>query len=122
MGLSENEQKVLDELERQLNAGKPTPKPKTAPVTGKVKYGRLLVLGSVLFVVGLGLMVAAVSLQMVIIGVGAFLTMLFGLYLFSQNWTTKAFREIQGKPTPRANSKPEDGGFFQNRWDQRNRD
>jgi hypothetical protein len=121
LGLSENEQKVLDELERQLNGGKPVAKEKKTPeLPGKVKYGRLLVLGSVLVVFGLGLMIFATSIQQVIVGVLAFLTMLTGLYLVSQNWTSKAFRESQPKPTQDKGPKPGPSGYFQNRWDQRN--
>ena len=121
MGLSENEQKVLDELERQLNGGKPAAKEKkSTEVDGKVKYGRLLVLGSVLVFFGLGLMVFATTVQQVFIGVLAFLTMLTGLYLVSQNWTSKAFRESQPKPTENKGPKPGTSGYFQNRWDQRN--
>ena len=121
MGLSENEQKVLDELERQLNGGKPVAKEKKTPEhPGKVKYGRLLVLGSVLVVFGLGLMIFATTAQQVILGVLAFLTMLTGLYLVSQNWTSKAFRESQTNKAPKTGPKPGTSGYFQNRWDQRN--
>jgi hypothetical protein len=123
LGLSENEQKVLDELERQLNGGKPVAKEtKATQVDGKVKYGRLLVLGSVLVVFGLGLMVFATTVQQVVLGVLAFLTMLTGLYLVSQNWTSKAFRESQPKQTPKTGPKPGTSSYFQNRWDQRNGD
>lgn len=121
MGLSENEQKVLDELERQLNGGKTAAKEmKTPEIPGKVKYGRLLVLGSVLVVLGLGIMIFATTIQQVILGVLAFLTMLTGLYLVSQNWTSKAFRESQPAKTPKTGPKPGTPGYFQNRWDQRN--
>ncbi len=123
MGLSENEQKVLEELERQLTGGKPAPKEKkVAQVDGKVKYGRLLVLGSVLVVLGLGLMLFAITIQQTILGVLAFVTMLGGLYLVSQNWTSKAFRESMPKPAPKTGPKPGTTGYFQNRWDQRNGD
>jgi hypothetical protein len=121
LGLSENEQRVLDELERQLNGGKPDPKPKTSSkVDGKVKYGRLLVLGSVLVVLGLALMLFAITIQQVPVGVAAFVTMLAGLYLVSQNWTSKAFRESQINPAPKTGPKPGSSSYFQNRWDQRN--
>ena len=120
MGLSESEQKVLDELERQLTGGKAAPQEKISQVDGKVKYGRLLVLGSVLVFLGLGIMVFAISIQQVVVGVLAFLTMLTGLYLVSQNWTSKAFRESQPKSAPKTGPKPGTSGYFQNRWDQRN--
>jgi ABC-type multidrug transport system fused ATPase/permease subunit len=120
VGLSESEQKVLDELERQLTGGKAAPQEKISQVDGKVKYGRLLVLGSVLVFLGLGIMVFAISIQQVVVGVLAFLTMLTGLYLVSQNWTSKAFRESQPKSDPKPGKKPGTSGYFQNRWDQRN--
>jgi hypothetical protein len=120
VGLSESEQKVLDELERQLTGGKAAPQEKISQVDGKVKYGRLLVLGSVLVFLGLGIMVFAISIQQVVVGVLAFLTMLTGLYLVSQNWTSKAFRESQPKSAPKTGPKPGTSGYFQNRWDQRN--
>jgi ABC-type multidrug transport system fused ATPase/permease subunit len=122
VGLSESEQKVLDELERQLTGGKAAPQEKTSQVDGKVKYGRLLVLGSVLVFLGLGIMVFAISIQQVVVGVIAFLTMLTGLYLVSQNWTSKAFRESQPKSDPKPGQRPGTSGYFQNRWDQRNGD
>ena len=121
MGLSENEQKVLEELERQLTGGKPAAREKKSQVVeGKVKYGRLLVLGSVLVVFGLGLMIFATTVQQVLLGVLAFLTMLTGLYLVSQNFTSKAFRESQPKSNPKNGPKPGTAGYFQTRWDQRN--
>jgi len=92
VGLSEQEQKVLEELERQLTGGS-KPKAKTTEVTPKpTKYARLLVLGSILVVMGLGLMLFATSLHLVWFGVVAFVTMLLGLYLVSQNWSSKAIR------------------------------
>ena len=123
MGLSENEQKVLDELERQLTGGKADAKPKqVSQVDGRVKYGRLMVIGSLLVVAGLALMVFAITVQQVLLGVGSFIAMLAGLYLVSQNWTTKAFREINTKNPPKTAPKQGSSGFFQSRWDERNKD
>lgn len=120
MGLSEQEQKVLEELERQLTGNKPTKaKAEEVPVA-PVKYARLLVLGSVLIVLGLSLMIFATSLQLIWFGVAAFVTMLTGLYLVSQNWSSKAIRATKAaseKPKPGNKSS---GSFFQDRWDQRN--
>jgi hypothetical protein len=67
-------------------------------------------------------MVFAISIQQVLVGVIAFLTMLTGLYLVSQNWTSKAFRESQPKSDQKPGPKPGTSGYFQNRWDQRNGD
>jgi len=116
VGLSEKEQKVLDELERQLTGGR-AEKPKIQPkAESKVKYARLLVAGSLLVVIGLSLLVFATSLHQVWLGVGAFLTMLAGLYMVSQNWSGKAYR------AEKSNEKqaPDSGNYFQKRWDDRN--
>jgi hypothetical protein len=91
-------------------------------VDGRVKYGRLMVIGSLLVVAGLALMVFAITVQQVPVGVASFLAMLGGLYLVSQNWTTKAYREINSKKPPKTGSKQESTGFFQARWDERNKD
>jgi Flp pilus assembly pilin Flp len=116
VGLSEKEQKVLEELERQLTGGKAEkPKTESKPET-KLKYARLLVAGSLLVVIGLSLLVFATSLHQVWLGVGAFLTMLTGLYLVSQNWSGRAYRAA--KSAPKTSSSKEN--FFQKRWDDRN--
>lgn len=123
MGLSENEQKVLEELERQLTGGKTEAKPKKASqVDSRVKYGRLLVFGSLLVVAGFVLMFVAITAHQVLLGVASFIAMLAGLYLVSQNWTTKAFREINSKNAAEKGSKSASTGFFQARWDERNKD
>lgn len=116
MGLSEKEQKVLDELERQLTGGK-AEKPKTEqkPAT-RQKYARLLVAGALLVVIGLSVLVFATSTHLVWLGVIAFLLMLAGLYLVSQNWSGKAYRAA--KSSPKQDS--DQTNFFQKRWDDRN--
>lgn len=120
MGLSEQEQKVLEELERQLTGNK-SAKAKIEPeVVEPVKYARLLVLGSVLIVVGLSLMIFATSLQLIWFGVAAFVTMLTGLYLVSQNWSSKAIRAAKSASNSQKRRNKSSGTFFQDRWDQRN--
>ncbi|MSY62724.1 MAG: DUF3040 domain-containing protein [Actinobacteria bacterium] len=116
VGLSDKEQKVLDELERQLTGGKSEkPKVEQKQVT-RQSYARLLVAGSLLVVIGLSILVFATSLHQVWLGVIAFLVMLGGLYLVSQNWSGKAYRAA--KPAPKQSA--EQGNFFQKRWDDRN--
>ena len=120
MGLSEQEQKVLEELERQLTGNKSTKAKAETEAVAPVKYARLLVLGSVLIVVGLSLMIFATSLQLIWFGVAAFVTMLTGLYLVSQNWSSKALRAAKSASDKEKRSKKSSGSFFQDRWDQRN--
>ena len=120
MGLSEQEQKVLEELERQLTGNKPTKAKAEEVAVAPVKYARLLVLGSVLIVVGLSLMIFATSLQLIWFGVAAFVTMLTGLYIVSQNWSSKAIRATKAASEKQKPGNKSSGSFFQDRWDQRN--
>jgi len=113
VGLSEQEQKVLEELERQLSGSRESKAKVTSEQESPTKYARLLVLGSTLVVIGLALMVFATSIHWIWFGVIAFITMLIGLYLVSQNWSTKAIRAT-------TKQKRAQGSFFQDRWDQRN--
>lgn len=117
MGLSDKEREVLEELERQLNGGKPKPKPKAAATqVSAVGYRRLLVLGSLLVVAGLAIMISATSIHAVWLGVVAFLVMLAGLYLVSQNWSSRAIKAAK-KPAKSTKTK---GKFFENLWIDRN--
>ena len=117
MSLSDKERQVLEELERQLTGAKPKAKAKVeqAP-TRPANYARLLVLGALLAVFGLGIMVFSTSSHQIWLGVVAFLFMLIGLYLVSQNWSTKAIKA--GKTA----KKPSNSGesLLQKLWDERN--
>ncbi|MFM8927258.1 MAG: DUF3040 domain-containing protein [Rhodoluna sp.] len=114
MGLSDKEKQVLEELERQLT-GEPS-KAKPPKQLNRVQYARLLVTGSLLGVFGLGLLIYSTNLQATWLGVIAFILMLTGLYLVSQNWSTKALKSPKNEPkTP-----PKGENFFQKRWDERN--
>lgn len=120
MGLSEKEQKVLEELERQLTGSKePKARPSSIPETPS-KYARLLVLGSTLVIIGLGLMIFATSVHFIWFGVVAFMTMLLGLYLVSQNWSSRAIRAAKASSDKSKQTNRSSGSFFQDRWDQRN--
>lgn len=115
MALSDKEKQVLDELERQLGGAKAK---KTEPEAVRpLHFARLLVLGSLLFVIGLSVMIFATSIHQIWLGLLAFLIMLAGLYLVSQNWSAKAIKA--GKPGPKTGKAGEN--FFQKRWDERNR-
>ena len=118
MSLSDKEKQVLEELERQLTGGKPKPKAKTEkePVRSE-NYARLLVLGSLLVVVGLGIMIFSTSSHLIWLGVLAFLFMLFGLYLVSQNWSSRAIKAQKTAKKPVKSSE----SLLQRLWDERNK-
>lgn len=119
MSLSEQEQKVLEELERQLSGAKES-KPKVAPTETSAKYAKRLVLGSAMLVIGLGLLIFATSLHQIAFGLLAFVMMLLGLYFISQNWSGRAIRAANSGKKP-SKDRPS-GSFFQDRWDKRNQD
>ena len=119
MGLSEQEQKLLDELERGLYASDSG----LAQKLGKpgARSPQRIIAGAALIIIGLSLLVVAVILQVALFGVGAFLAMLAGLVLAtSSNPQNPAAggkpRASNNKPTgPAAPGK----SFFEDRWDKR---
>ena len=78
MPLSEHEQKMLDEMERQLFADDPRLAKAFAPKAPPRRNGRRIIIGLGAVVVGLGVLVLAVSLPAVWLGVIAFIGMLAG--------------------------------------------
>ncbi|NBR54393.1 MAG: DUF3040 domain-containing protein [Micrococcales bacterium] len=117
VSLSDKERQVLEELERQLTGAKPKAKGKPEQASSRpANYALLLVLGSLLAVFGLGIMIFSTSSHQIWLGVFAFLFMLVGLYLVSQNWSSKAIKN--GQPS----KKPKDSreSLLQKLWDERN--
>jgi hypothetical protein len=115
MGLSDKEQRVLEELERQLTGGKKPNKPKVVEPAAPVHYSRLLISGSLLVVIGLSILVFATSIHVTWLGVISFLIMLSGLYLVSQRWSNRGIRASEPKKTqPKSKENP-----FEKRWNQR---
>jgi ABC-type multidrug transport system fused ATPase/permease subunit len=113
MGLSDKEQEVLDQLERQLTGGK---KPiKEVKPAAPVHYARLLISGALLFVIGLSILIFATSIHVTWLGVLAFLIMLTGLYFVSQKWSSKG---IKSSKSPQAKPKTKENPF-EKRWNQR---
>lgn len=118
MGLSEREQKLLDELERGLYAS-------DSSLAHKIgKPGALspkrIVAGLALAVIGLSLLIVAVMVRIIAFGVVGFLLMLLGLAITGGAGTGKA-KVGSGEPqgsgkNPDSKAKP---GYFDARWDRR---
>jgi hypothetical protein len=114
MGLSEREQKLLEELERGLMEGDSGFASKAARVGNPA--GRMIA-GALLAIIGLGVLVTGVFIQFAAIGVVGFLVMLGGLVLATSN--------LQLPDMPTGLSKPGSGqsgpgrNFFEDRWDKR---
>jgi hypothetical protein len=114
MGLSEHEQKLLDELERGLmesDSGFAAKVQRVGNPAGKLIGGVLLA------IIGLGVLVSGVFLQFAPVGVLGFLVMLGGLVVATSN--------LQLPELPSGLSSPGSGpqgpgrNFFEDRWDKR---
>jgi predicted RND superfamily exporter protein len=110
MALSEHEQRLLEEMERNLMkedaglAGKASQLGSTNRSAGKLVAGVLTML------LGLGLLIFAVMIQFALFGVVAFVVMVMGLVIASANFQLPALPQ----PTQRRS-----GSFFEDRWNQR---
>ena len=109
MALSEHEQRMLEEMERNLLAEDASLASKVNQVgkTSNRNAGKL-VAGVLTMVAGLGLLIFAVMIQLAFFGVIAFLVMVMGLVIASSNF------KLPSLPKPSSN-----GSFFEDRWNQR---
>lgn len=127
MPLSEHEQKMLDEMERQLFAEDPRLARAFSPRRTNGRSGRRVVIGLGGVVLGLVILVLAVSLPAVWLGVIAFLGMLAGaVYAVTAPASSRGDGSDDGsgggggsRPTT-----PRDGGGsfmrrMEERWDKR---
>lgn len=101
MPLSEHEQRLLEQMERALYAE--DPKFATSMRNPRTAAGskRRVALGVVAFLVGMGLLIAGVATQVVLIGVAGFLGMLGGIWL-----VVVALRPRPADQNPQAGATP----------------
>ncbi|WP_020097545.1 DUF3040 domain-containing protein [Microbacterium sp. 11MF] len=124
MPLSEQEQRLLDEMERHLMRN-------DADVvsadrgTGPLSY-RNIVYGSVLVLLGIAGLVVGVATSLIVVGVLAFVVMVVGVVLaFTPAKGAAASRAATGTRKPRAARAPASASFMDrmnDRWDRRNDD
>ena len=110
MALSEHEQRLLEEMERNLRQD-PQFASKVSSVDSSNKSSGKLVLGVLLTLAGIGLLIYAVMLQVAYFGVVAFAVMVIGLVIASSNFTLPQLPEI--------NVNNQGSNFFEDRWNQR---
>lgn len=113
MPLSEHEQRLLDEMERNLY-GRDADVTSTAFVGMPRPNYRAIVLGVIVVLVGLGGLLAGVMTQMIVIGIAGFVLMFVGVLIASK----------PGAPAVPSEKKPRSTGssFMQRmeqRWDER---
>lgn len=124
MGLSEQERKVLEELERALyeddaklaarmsKSGETAAK--RAVESGKVSPRRLIA-GALTTVVGLSVLLVAAITHYIAFGIVGFGIMLWGLVMASSNWSATAMKSSAKKER----SSGSFSDFLNDRWDRR---
>jgi hypothetical protein len=120
MGLSEREQRLLDEMERSLYA---TDADLASKLSRPATFSpRRIIGGLAVSVIGISLLIVAVMLQFALFGVVGFLVMLTGLILASSNSggaKAPSGSGPTGKSAPKATKKEFNRSFFEDRWDKR---
>lgn len=124
MPLSEQEQRLLDEMERNLYQNDADFVATVGAVRGRTNY-RGIILGVVLVVAGIGVLIAGVNLSLLIVGVLGFVVMFAGVILALT--PTRLPKEGARPATPSAprTSARRSGGFMDNlneRWEKRQED
>lgn len=108
MALSEHEQRMLEEMERNLLAEDASLASKVGQVGSTNRSASKLIAGVLVMIAGLGLLIFSVAIQVAFFGVVAFLVMVAGLVIASSNF------RLPELPKPNAS-----GSFFEDRWNQR---
>ena len=111
MALSKREQKLLEEMERNLLQEDAGFASKVRSVGSSNKSAGKLVGGVLVTLVGLGLLIFSVVLQVAFFGVVAFVVMLIGLVIASSNF--------QLPELPNLSDRPKGKNYFEDRWNQR---
>lgn len=111
MALSEREQKLLEEMERNLLQEDTSFAKKVKEVSSSNKSAGKLVGGVIVTLMGLGLLIFAAALQVAFFGVVAFLVMVIGLVIASANFRLP---ELPNIPKGQGGT-----SFFEDRWNQR---
>jgi Flp pilus assembly protein TadB len=126
MPLSEQEQRLLDEMERNLYQNDADFVAKVGARSTRPSY-RAIVLGSLVVVAGVVTLLIGVGSRLPIVGVIGFVVM-FGGVLLAATPSRAPRANAQGSPTRPAQSRPQKSGSFMSnlndRWDRRqdNRD
>jgi len=118
MPLSEQEQRLLDEMERHLMRNDADVV--SAPTDGRTLSYRNIVYGTVLVLVGLGALIVGVSTQLIVVGVIGFVVMLGGVILAvtpTRGIPRGPVQATSAAPKARSNSSFMDR--MNDRWDRR---
>ena len=125
MALSEREQELLSQLEKQLSDDPAftssipvTSEPQVFGAVPQVSSPRNLARGALIAVIGLGVIIAGVATKLIIVGVLGFLMAAGGVYFATLKPKTPV---AAGQKSPSSQKSPK-SGFMQNlenKWDER---
>jgi hypothetical protein len=120
MPLSEQEQRLLEEMERSLYQNDADFVATVNPRRGKVNYS-VLVIGVLLGVVGIGTLVGGVILQLPLVGVLGFAVMFVGVLLAVTPPRGSSVEDAPSAPQARKASKPRSSFMdsLNDRWEKR---
>ncbi|KQX06711.1 MULTISPECIES: DUF3040 domain-containing protein [unclassified Leifsonia] len=122
MPLSEQEQRLLDEMERSLYHNDADFVATVGAPRGRPNY-RAIVLGVLLAVAGLAALIAGVAINLLILGIGGFVLMFVGvLVAITPSKRAPAPEELPGSASKTKKSASADRGFMDrlnDRWDHR---
>ncbi len=121
MPLSEQEQRLLDEMERHLMRNDADVV--SAPLGGRSLSYRNIVYGTILVLLGLGGLIAGVSTGLIVVGVIAFVVMLGGVVLAVTPSRGANRMPVLGDESSAKPRKPSSSASFMDRmndrWDRR---
>jgi hypothetical protein len=122
MPLSEHEQRLLEQMERQLYADDPKLASTLRGSGRSLRSRHRLLLGALGVVGGLALLVGGVATQVWLLGVAGFLVMLAGGWWASTGWQPSAPAaggQAGASPSAPPSSKPSSKPGFMNRMEER---
>ncbi|MET3921870.1 DUF3040 domain-containing protein [Arthrobacter sp. UYEF20] len=121
MPLSEHEQKLLEQLEKQLNEDDPKFASSMGSDPGRSWSTRHLVIGVLATLAGIMLLLVGVTVQNIVVGVLGFVVMGAGVYFATMR--SSAVGKAKSTGSARKSGKPRNS-FMSNleeRWDERHR-
>lgn len=121
MPLSEHEQKLLEQLEKQLHEDDPKFAHSMGSDPGRTWSTRHLVIGVLAALAGIALLLVGVTTQIIIVGVLGFVVMGGGVYFATMRNGSGA---RGGLPSAGKSGKPRSSfmSSLEERWDERRRD
>ncbi len=105
MPLSEHEQRQLEQIEQALRADDPRFADAVNATDPRVHYKRRIIEAALGFVIGVGLLLAGVVINVILIGVAGFMVM-----LACSMWAVTSYRRMTGITTGRVPAKDRGSG------------